>query len=133
MSQDTAGIRNIGEKASLAEQVKTAIGVHGLWKHRIVQAIETGKSEWEPAKVAPHNLCDFGKWLETVPVSERSEHYNKVHPLHASFHKEAARVLELAVTGKTEAARTASERNSAYGKLTSDLTGAMMTWLKAVE
>lgn len=128
-----ADIRDISTTGEIAAQIKSAIGVHGLWKQRINAAIQTGSSEWDPAKVAPKNLCDFGQWLDTVPASERGEHFNKVAAIHADFHKEAARVLQLAITGKTDAATEAASRTSEYGKLTGNLTTAMMAWLKDVQ
>ncbi|MBF0282603.1 MAG: CZB domain-containing protein [Zetaproteobacteria bacterium] len=127
------GIRDISTVGEMATQIRTAIGVHGLWKQRINSAIQTGTSEWQPAKVAPHNLCDFGQWLDTVPANHRDNHFNNVAVVHADFHKEAARVLQLAISGKTDEATEAASRTSEYGKLTAKLTTSMMAWLKAIE
>ncbi|VAX20359.1 hypothetical protein MNBD_NITROSPINAE01-1915 [hydrothermal vent metagenome] len=50
---------NIGGAGDLQQQIKTAIGVHGMWKSRIMQACQTGKSEWEPTFVAPNGNCVY--------------------------------------------------------------------------
>src|ERR1035438_7643070 len=72
-----------------------------MWKSRLRAAIDAGRSDVTPEQVEPDNLCAFGKWLHGLPSSDRnSEHFKKVQPLHAAFHKEAANVLRLALSGK---------------------------------
>ncbi len=119
---------NIGGAGDLKAQIKKAIGVHGLWKSRIMQAAQTGESEWDPAKVAPSGNCDFGKWLNNFPHASRTGNYKAVHDLHAEFHTEAARVLALALSGKTTEAQDALKLGGHYANLTSKLTSAMMAW-----
>jgi len=46
---------------AIAEEITKAIGAHGMWKQRLRQAIDTGKSEFTVERVRPDNLCDFGK------------------------------------------------------------------------
>lgn len=129
----TSGIvTNIANKGDKAAQIQAAIGVHGMWKQRINQAISTGKSEWDWKTVAQCNACDFGKWLESFPAHEKNDYFHQVNRLHADFHKEAARVLQMAVSGRTDEARAATGQSSAYTQLTSQLTLAMMNWKKAV-
>jgi len=118
----------INQKTQFKDQIKSAIGAHGLWKTRINTAIETGTSEWDPGTVqSPHN-CDFGKWLDTFPVADRVGQYKKVADLHADFHKEAAGVLKMALSGDKAGAKKGVGMGGKYEKLTTSLTKAMMEW-----
>ncbi len=118
-------------KTELKDQITSAIGIHGLWKNRIREAISTGKSDWDPAFVKPCGNCDFGKWLNSFPPSSKDDHYKDVYKLHAAFHEEAARVLDMALKGKKAEAEKASAFGSEYTNLTSKLTKAMMDWKSA--
>lgn len=116
---------------SYFEAINTAIGAHSEWKLRLRQAIETGKSEWTIDRVAPDNLCAFGKWLYSLPDNDRQlENWRVVRVLHADFHREAARVLELALRGSKEEARTLMAFGSPYAKVSSRLIWEMMEWKK---
>jgi len=46
---------------SIKEAITKGIGAHGMWKQRIIDAINKGESEWTPAIVAQDNQCEFGK------------------------------------------------------------------------
>jgi len=123
---------SIQDAGDVVSQIKAAIGVHGLWKNRIRQAINEGKSEWDPKFVAPCGNCDFGKWLDGIDKANQGDDYKTVYDLHSQFHKEAARVLEMALAGKKSEAEEAIASGSAYGTLTLNLTKAMMSWQKSV-
>lgn len=117
-----------------SQELSKAIGAHGMWKQRLNAAIEQGSSSFSPEQVAPDNQCDFGRWLYSLPpVVRRSPEFNNVQALHASFHKEAARVLSLAVKGDRQAARQSMDIGGTYSKVSSDLTSAMMTWKKKLD
>jgi len=122
----------IQEAGDIAAQIKAAIGVHGLWKNRIRQAINQGTSEWDPKFVAPCGNCDFGKWLDGFEGSQKGDDYKVVYDLHSQFHTEAARVLEMALSGAKTDAEAAIASGSDYANLTLNLTKAMMAWQKAV-
>lgn len=127
-----AEIQDISGCGDMKSQIDKAIGVHGLWKKRIRDAIASGKSEFQPVNVKVNNKCDFGKWLGTLPISAKGEDYKVVVELHTKFHKEAGRILELAITGKKAEAEKAIALASEYANLTSSLTGAMMKWKRSV-
>jgi len=113
------------------QEITKAVGAHGLWKQRITLAIKDGRSDTDPAHVEMDNQCDFGKWLYGLPsVDQNSEHFKRVKVLHANFHKEAAKVLRLAITGQKAAAEKSLDLGGAYAKSSSDLTLAMMNWKK---
>jgi hypothetical protein len=116
-----------------SEKIGKAISAHADWKLRLKSAIDTGKSEWTVERVNPDNLCDFGKWLYSLPESDRQNiHWPTVRELHAIFHKEAARVLGLALNGKPQEARDAMAFGSLYATNSSKLTWAMMEWRKSI-
>jgi methyl-accepting chemotaxis protein len=116
------------------EEIGKAIGAHGLWKVRLRDAIAAGVSEMTPAQVEADNLCVFGMWLHGLTEPDtRSEHYDTVHSLHKAFHREAARVLRLALTGSRVEASQALEIGGAFAIASAALTRAMINWRKAAE
>jgi methyl-accepting chemotaxis protein len=107
-----------------------AIGAHGMWKMRLRKAIETGRTDVDPAKVAKDDQCDFGRWLYTeVDAREKaSAHFRTIQALHAEFHRAAARVLELAVSRHVKEAVDAMSGDSAFARASGSLTTAMLAW-----
>jgi len=117
---------------SIHDEISKAITAHSMWKNRLEKAIETRQSEWTSAKVQPDNLCDFGKWLHSLPASEKtSNHWKEVQKLHADFHQEAARVLQFALTGKVHEAKDSLD-NGLYATCSSKVTLAMIAWKKSL-
>jgi hypothetical protein len=115
----------------LQVEVDNAITAHGMWKRRLRMVIETGKSEWSPEGVRPDNLCAFGKWLHALPsLTKSSPEWKEIQALHADFHVEAARVLQLALDGKRAEADAALGAGSRFGSISSNLVGALMNWKK---
>lgn len=119
---------------SIQEEIKKAIGAHGLWKGRLTSAIETGSSEFTPDRIRHDNECDFGRWLYGATIPPATKHtpeYESCRRLHAEFHQEAANVLKLAVTGHKDKAREAMSPRSKFAEVSSHLTSEMMKWIKA--
>jgi len=115
------------------EEIKKALGAHGAWKNRLVAAIDSGSSEFNPTQVEPDNQCTFGKWLYALPPADRkSEHYARVQTLHAAFHKEAAQVLRLALSGKKTEATNSMTSGGRYMTTSADLILALAAWQKAI-
>lgn len=118
---------------SIQEEIKKAIGSHGLWKGRLALAIETGSSEFSPERIRHDNECDFGRWLygSTIPPAvKHTPEYEACRHLHAEFHQEAANVLKLAVTGHKDKAHEAMHSKGKFAEISSHLTTAMMKWMK---
>ena len=117
---------------SHVEAITKAVGAHGLWKHRIQQAIATGNSEFTPAGVSPDNLCEFGKWLHSLPPAQKnSADWQAVQALHAKFHQTASHVLDLALKGHKVDAEREVGPGSNFTKASTDLTMAMLKWKSA--
>lgn len=116
---------------SLDEEIRKAIGTHGLWKSRLLSAIETGKSDFQPDHVCKDHLCEFGKWLygPSLPATvKQSPDYEACRKLHADFHQVAADVLRYAVTGQKQKAIDAMGHRSRYADVSAQLTSAMSRW-----
>ena len=117
---------------NIVEALDHAIAAHAKWKYRLMDAINTGKSEWHVSDVRTDNACEFGKWLSALPLSERlSEHCRKVRALHAEFHWLAADVLELALAGRKDEATAAMALRSRFAAVSSSLTMAVIAWKEA--
>jgi hypothetical protein len=117
---------------NLIEALDQALAAHAKWKYRLMEAIDTGKSQWRVNEVRTDNSCQFGKWLFALPLSDRlSEHSKKVKALHAEFHGLAADVLELALAGRKDEATAAMAMRSRFATVSSNLTMAVMAWKEA--
>ena len=116
----------------IIEALDQALAAHAKWKYRLMEAIDTGKSQWRASEVRTDNSCNFGKWLFAMPLSQRlSENYKKVKALHAEFHGLAADVLELALAGRKDEATAAMALRSRFATVSSNLTMAVMAWKDA--
>jgi len=89
-------------------ELNKAIKNHSVWKVRLKDAVDTGKSDFTPNQVRANHLCEFGKWLATLPYNEKAlDEYKTIQTLHEKFHFEAARVLQLALNGQRDEAHVA--------------------------
>jgi methyl-accepting chemotaxis protein len=110
-----------------------AIAAHAKWKYYLRQAINTGRSEWTVPKVRVDDQCEFGIWLRSVEQADRvCGHWQAVQDRHAEFHRAAAHVLALALSGRREDAEAAIAPGSAFAEVSKQLTFAVMAWKEAV-
>jgi hypothetical protein len=110
-------------------EIKNVIGAHGNWKQRLWRAIETGNSDFTVEEYGADNHCDFGKWLYSLSSDEKnSSRWLNIQQLHANFHIEAARLLELAAQGYQQEAQDAMLIGSDFARLSGQLTMAMVKW-----
>jgi hypothetical protein len=117
-----------------SQDIIKAIAAHAMWKNRVAAAIRDGRSDITPEQIEPDNLCDLGKWLGSLPASDRSsEFFSKVQALHVAFHKEAARVLRLALSGQKAEVENCLDFGGLFGHISGDLTAALTAWSKAIE
>lgn len=87
-----------------AADIEKAIGSHALWMSHLRQAILEAHSTIDVEKVRAEDECEFGKWLYGPRLSAEdraSSYYGEVKHLHAEFHRLAARVVEMASSGRT--------------------------------
>ena len=110
-------------------QIDAAITAHDEWKARLLAAIESGSSEFQPETVRADHLCEFGKWFDSLGKESRgSLHVERVGALHAQFHEAAARVLDLALTGHRAQALTSLGFGSDYTRASVLLVDEMQLW-----
>ena len=81
--------------------ITSVIAAHGMWKYRLNNAIESGRSDFRPEVVARDDQCPLGKWLYGDARAQLggTAEFERIKELHASFHRGAASVLELAISG----------------------------------
>jgi len=117
---------------SMKDEIDKAIGAHSAWKQRLKTAIDMGKAEVTIENTAKDNFCPFGQWLygATIGGAKNLPGFNDVQTLHASFHKRAADVLDLALKGKKAEATALIGATSEYSKISAQLTQALMKWQK---
>ncbi len=114
-------------------EMKKFIAAHDLWKVRLRTAINLGQCEFSVEQTRVDNLCAFGKFFHALPAAvQASEQGRKVREKHAAFHREAARVLELALGGKKDQANGALAQESAFTRLSAELTQLLTDWEKQV-
>ncbi len=110
-----------------------AIAAHAKWKFRLREAIKTGQSEWTVEKVRPDDLCEFGKWLNSLPMNDRMmNEWGEVKTLHARFHVAAADVLALALAGRKSEADTAMAPGGTFADVSTKLVRIITDWKKRV-
>jgi hypothetical protein len=115
------------------QDIAKFIGQHGIWKSHLRQAIDSGKSSHDVANVRREDRCEFGKWLKELPVDDRnSKHFRTVSSLHSEFHQAAAKVLELASSGKKAEAEKALASGGSYASVSSKLTQEMTSWMNSL-
>lgn len=121
--------------ATIQDEITTAIGAHGMWKQRLYNLINAGKSDVSPPAFQSDQVCAFGRWLQGPsldPNQKETEHYRRVVALHAQFHQEAGRIVELIQAGRKSDAAKALELGGTYHSASSALTMAMMQWKMSV-
>jgi len=136
ISSDAKSHQDITTSATVIdqEQIDKAIRVHGMWKSRLKQAIETGKIDVALDDLRVDNVCAFGKWLysPSFPAEiQQSSQYQRIREMHTEFHKLAGRVAELAVKGNKREAEQLMTANGEFTKLSYNLTSALMNWKRS--
>lgn len=96
------------------------IQAHSRWKNHLKRAIETGQSDYSVSEAANAHRCQFGQWLDSS-TGKSIPDYNEVTEMHQKFHEEAARILELAISGKKAAALESMVSGSPFAQLTAQL------------
>lgn len=89
-----------------------------------MDAIKTGKSKLTVEFIRDDHNCDLGKWIDGLPIDQGTD-YAAIKKLHAEFHQEAARILEMALNGKKDQAIGAMAFFGKYSGISSDLVLAL--------
>jgi methyl-accepting chemotaxis protein len=113
------------------EMIQKAIAAHASWKARLRSAIDTGKFDVTPAVIKADNQCEFGKWLygaDFTAADKQTQNYRAAMDLHAKFHLEAAKVVQLATSGHKDEASVAMGLGGSYTQASSALTKELVQW-----
>ncbi|MBV6492992.1 MAG: hypothetical protein LDLANPLL_00999 [Turneriella sp.] len=113
-------------------QCLAAISAHGEWKVYLRRAVQNNGKGLDVQQVALDNQCVFGKWLysETGILYSNDRNYSIVKALHADFHREAGRVVELCKNHEPHKALDAISENSYYSQISKNLSAAVQEWLR---
>lgn len=112
-------------------QCTAAISAHGDWKFKLKRAVANQAEGLDPEQVTLDNQCAFGKWLyspSTEPLRTEKD-YSEVLRLHAVFHQEAAHIVRLCQDARTSEAEKSMRPDSAYSKISAELTTAVKNWM----
>lgn len=116
--------------------LRQAIVAHAAWKKRLRQTIETGRLAQgvEIDTAARDDACAFGKWLHSPAAPDLdAERAAAVKSLHASFHREAAQVMRVALAGDKLRAEQLMISPDGYGGIAGELTDSLIDWVRVVE
>ena len=117
------------------EILDKAIAAHAGWKTRLRTAASSGKFDGTADNVKVDDECEFGKWLygsELSTAEKQTEHYRTVKQLHAKFHQDAAKVVDLAISGHKDEAEKALGIGGSHTKSSTALTQAMVKWRESL-
>jgi hypothetical protein len=123
------------ETEKLVEHLDAAAASHRQWKRRLSAAIDSGNGTFKVADVSRDDQCEFGGVLKTgtSAAQRKSPSYLKVKDLHAQFHLEAGRILQLAHEGRRAEAWLAIDHGSLYETLIATLLAEISLWKKRLE
>ena len=97
----------VNENANVVSDIMaSALEAHRAWRTRLQQAIDTGTSTTPVEVAGKDDRCALGKWLHGPdPFRDREPGvWQTLHDLHEQFHRNTAKILELATSGQTKQA-----------------------------
>ncbi len=110
-----------------------AVHAHEQWKAGFARAIRDGGAGLQAETVRSDDQCLLGQWLygHAGRSVENAAAFAMLRDVHAEFHKAAARVLSLALAGKTREAVHAMAPGDPYGQWSAILVVALMRYVGA--
>jgi hypothetical protein len=105
---------------------KDAITAHVNWKLRI-HALLSGKlsEKLDPGAIARDDTCELGKWIHGEGRTQMpKDAHSDLMTSHASFHKEAARIVKDLYAGQ-KIGLEAIDMSAPFGKLTTRVVGIL--------
>lgn len=111
------------------ESIDRMIEAHSTWKTHFHLAISAGHHDVNSGSVAADAECPLGKWLHDTPAEEkRGTDYHNVKVLHAEFHREAGKIVEMATSGRRDEALSNLAFAGPYGSASGKLVLALYEW-----
>ncbi len=115
-------------------EITKALQMHGLWKHKINNAIKNGNANIDIGEVQNDKACEFGKWFYELPLEVREDEVVKnIGELHALFHSEVAKILNLVKDGQIDEAKKANEIGGKFSQISGKLVISLEKWKLSFE
>jgi methyl-accepting chemotaxis protein len=112
--------------------VEAMLIAHSDWKRRLRDAVSRGFCELDSDEVGRDDLCELGRWLHSLPPEYGTDSWcEDVVEAHARFHREAALVVNLIETGRTDEARAAMDSETEFARTSEELVGFLEMWRDA--
>lgn len=115
------------------QEIDRAISAHSHWTAQLREAIHQCKCSTPLDVLQSDNQCEFGRWLYSDSISpgeKATPRFKIVQKLHAEFHRTAARVAELAQSGRQADAEQMMQNGGEFNAISRKLIGAMEDWKK---
>ena len=117
----------------LAQEISQAIDFHLFLKLQMREAVATGKSRHTVEGLCRDDQSKLGKWLYNLDDSVKATpQWKCVRDLHVDFHREAGRVLEIALSGDAASARSAISYSSHYAGIARRFESELTAWKREV-
>jgi hypothetical protein len=115
-------------KESSRAEIDAALAAHDKWKTHFDAAVTLGARMVEVMNVRQDDRCRIGSWLHGTSELKAHRGFRKVVTLHARFHREASKALQLALAARKDEARKLMGEGSVYCRTSADLTRALESW-----
>lgn len=124
------GVLSSADQSALKQQITAAIAAHHAWMGRLKTAADYGRSSVDVATTQREDACPIGQWLtrDISPALRARPLYERTRTLHASFHREAARVLDLGLK-RDERAKTELADGGQFARVAGELRRTLYDWL----
>jgi Chemoreceptor zinc-binding domain len=112
-----------------------ALTEHISCKECLRQAIETGVPEPSSSIIREETMCEFGKWLYSLDLSEQITNYNYymiIRQTHADFHQAAADVMEQVELGNTKNAIRMVLTHGEFSVQANKLKTEILNWAQSL-
>jgi len=109
----------------------SATNAHKTWKKRLHDCINGSCNTLDPAVIALDNRCDLGKWLYSIhdrrPAlsADTQRLFTRLLDEHAAFHREAARVAQLAMAQQQKEALEQLQGGGDYVRISNQVIGTL--------
>jgi Chemoreceptor zinc-binding domain len=113
----------------------SALAEHTSCKECLRRAIETGIPEPPSSIIREETMCEFGKWLYSLDLSEQIAYYDyymSIRQAHADFHQAAANVMEQVELGNTKNAIKMVLTHGEYSVQANKLRTEILNWAQSL-
>jgi len=120
-------------RLSLVNPFEQAVVEHEAWVATFVRAVRDGGGELTVELVRQDNQCPLGVWLYGAGwhavTNQTASHM--LRDIHAEFHTAAAKVLSLALMGRSREAAAAMGEDTLYAQWSALLVDALSGYANA--